>query len=61
MILYTMDGQIFVEVIPGMLSLVASKAAWEGLSLAAQAAVIKAVYDRLGVPMPFTRQPEPQL
>lgn len=62
MILYTnpTTRQIFVEAIPGTWSLVASRAAWEGLSPAAQIAVIKAVYDRLGVVMPGMRQPEPQ-
>ena len=50
--LHLHKGLLYVESLPGLYSLVASKAAWEGLSPIAQWGVLAAVYHRLGIEPP---------
>lgn len=48
--LVCMDGKVWVEAVPGMLSLVATQPAWDALSADGKLHVLRAAYEHLGLP-----------
>ena len=50
--LYLADGRVFVEVIPGIYTYLATEFAWKVLSPEGKLEVVYAAYDQLGVPRP---------
>ena len=51
MTITVIDGKCFVEAIPGMLSFIATKPAWDGLSVEGRLRMIQLIYERLGLQM----------